>query len=568
VSTHRSTVVGRTAQHAFGPQTPTSPRATDHNNQRLLFCTFDTALADRANSPIDVVFVGDSITTGAGASTLDKRWLSLVRDRLRASFQPSGVAGGLGYVQADTTYNSPWTLTGVSAWTSAGGLGEGARSLPVGATAALTFTGTSVDIFYGKTVGGGTLTVQIDGASSGTGFAAINTANASQVDSAVQRVAATGPGTHTLLITSSVAASVLEGAMIYNGDETKGIRTWDGGRTGIPTSDYVSNPRYLSAITAIQPALVTVFLGTNNYRIPKPVSLYASDLVSMMKSIRAACTTPPSILLVMPYLPDPGSATLAFTQFYSAVYQAASIIGDVEVLDLYNKFGTDIQTNTRGLLSGDKVHPSDKGHQLIADSVLDLILPNHAPLTLSTYAQASNWDALANGVESVRRKEAANNSGTVSGQAEYGFCVPLQDTTITKLLHCTRSTAGAGITLARMGLYTVDAAGNLTLVARTVDFHGTGAIAANTLFQQSLDATGGYPTSYTMKAGQKYAIGFVYVGTTPPTVVSNNSGQPGALAALQPFICANQTGQADLPTSVSVGSLTGHFNMYWVAALA
>ncbi|MEO6470731.1 MAG: hypothetical protein ABIR57_02740, partial [Aeromicrobium sp.] len=61
--------------------------------------TFHAALASAGTSPVDV-FVGpsDSLTEGYGATSVNKRWISIFRDDLRRSSQPTGVTGGLGYL--------------------------------------------------------------------------------------------------------------------------------------------------------------------------------------------------------------------------------------------------------------------------------------------------------------------------------------------------------------------------------------------------------------------------------------------------------------------------------------
>ena len=129
------------------------------------------SLAGRNSSPVDILFgPGHSITEGSGATTKADRWQDLVRDALRSRYQPSGVAGGAGYIPAFTYYNNPVTYSGSYTQPSTNGLGFLGITMSPAATATPSFTGTALDVFVTKVSGGGTLTVSVDGASSGNGI--------------------------------------------------------------------------------------------------------------------------------------------------------------------------------------------------------------------------------------------------------------------------------------------------------------------------------------------------------------------------------------------------------------
>lgn len=369
----RSTVAGKDSRTAFlAAQTSILP--ADYADRSPLYRTFHAALGNRATGPVDIVAIGDSTTSGAQASTLNKRWLALLRDQLRTWFQPAGVTGGDGYVQMNATYNSPWTLTGTTIPGTPAGLGQGAVNMATTATASMTFTGTAVDVFYTKQSGGGTFSVSIDGGAATN----INTSNASEVNGVAQRFGSLSVGSHTIALAVISGTSMVEGVMVYNGDETKGIRVWDGGRSGITSAGYTSNTKYLGAVTTIQPSLVVIFLGINDYRTGTSIANTGSQLVTIATATRAACTIPPTVLLVAPYLPIVGAGTLPFLRYYDQVYIAAQRLADVDLVDLYWKFGPAVQTNALALLNADLTHPSDKGYQFIADAFAGRIRPGGA----------------------------------------------------------------------------------------------------------------------------------------------------------------------------------------------
>ncbi|QHB37258.1 minor tail protein [Gordonia phage Gudmit] len=375
MTTHRSTNPSRDQQTTTLSGRETIPASVTANTRAGRFRTFHAALAARDTAPIDLLHIGDSITTGAQATAMNKRWIGRVRDMLRVQYQPAGVAGGIGYVQIASTYNNPWTVTGMTAWADTNpGIGQGARALPVGATAVMTFTGTAIDVFYTKSSGAKSFTISIDGASSGPGFLTVDAANATEVNGAVATISGLSAGSHTVTITGVTGTTFIEGAFIYNGDETRGIRSWDGGRSGIASNGYTANTKYLGAISAIQPDLVTVMLGVNNYRQSIGIQLLCANLVQIVQDVWAKCTVQPSTLLIVPYEAAPGTAALPWRMYVKAVYDAAAILG-CDVLDLNEKFGPSIQTQPLGLLDADLVHPSDVGYQFIADEVVGRITP-------------------------------------------------------------------------------------------------------------------------------------------------------------------------------------------------
>ncbi|MCW3766485.1 GDSL-type esterase/lipase family protein [Paenarthrobacter sp. PAE-2] len=76
-----------------------------------------------ASAPVDILFVGDSTMEGARAATRATRWIDQVVAKLRAKYQPAGVAGGVGYTPAIYTGGVPF---GGSQWSYLNALGGSA----------------------------------------------------------------------------------------------------------------------------------------------------------------------------------------------------------------------------------------------------------------------------------------------------------------------------------------------------------------------------------------------------------------------------------------------------------
>lgn len=159
------------------------------------------------------------------------------------------------------------------------------------------------------------------------------------------------------------------------------------------------------------------------------------------------------------------------------------------------------------------------------------------------------WSSPSSSVETTFRHEAmANTIPPSSGNVLLTFFTPLASITISQILMSSGAVASSGLTLARMGLYTVTESA-ATLVARTAS-DTTLFAATNTAYTRSLATAGGFPASYTLTAGTRYAVGVIQVGTTPAQLVGKFSQL--AVAPLTPRITAAVFGQSDLANSSSL----------------
>ncbi len=125
--------------------------------------------------------------------------------------------------------------------------------------------------------------------------------------------------------------------------------------------------------------------------------------------------------------------------------------------------------------------------------------------------------------------------------------------TVSQVTMASGGTASAGLTYAAMGLYTFDGT-TATLVARTASdttlFNST-----NTAYTRSFDTTGGFPASYQLVAGERYAVGVLVTGTTAPNVYAGLF-VPNTVNALAPRLTGAASGQTSLPTTRSTFTQT------------
>lgn len=147
---------------------------------------------------------------------------------------------------------------------------------------------------------------------------------------------------------------------------------------------------------------------------------------------------------------------------------------------------------------------------------------------------------------------SSGNTAYVSGNVWFTFFTPLITTTITTITMYSSATAASGLTLSRFGLYTFDET-TATLVARTDSNTGNFG-TANTAYARVLSATGGYPTSYTLTAGTRYAVALICIGTTMPTIATRVQSTAFSATVL-PQRMGQVTAQTDLPTSATIQNL-------------
>jgi len=165
----------------------------------------------------------------------------------------------------------------------------------------------------------------------------------------------------------------------------------------------------------------------------------------------------------------------------------------------------------------------------------------------------SYWDmvALTTGDSTFpRRTISANTAATTNQTVRLTYFVARVGETVTQVRTLSGGTAASGTTLAKVGVYSEDAAtGNLTLVgatANTTTLWGT----ASTAYTTALTA------SFAKVRGGRYALGVLWVGTTAPTLQGITLPSVTTETSVSPRMSATVSGaQSDLPSTVAVGSL-------------
>lgn len=143
----------------------------------------------------------------------------------------------------------------------------------------------------------------------------------------------------------------------------------------------------------------------------------------------------------------------------------------------------------------------------------------------------------------------ATVSSLTSGTMYLKYATALRDATVSTLASMTVGAVSAtGYTLARMGLYTEAANGDITLVASTPS-DTTLYLAALTEYSKALSAV------YGLVRGSRYAWAWLTLATTTMPTMYGLGVQNNVTTVVSPRRCGQVTGQTDLPGSVVNASI-------------
>ena len=350
----------------------------------------------------NLVIVGDSVTEGANVAAFDDYYINVLRDQLRHRFQPNGIAGGLGYAPITPGYNvgAVWTLTGTLSRGNTYGLGLLYAGFGAGAITAATATQncTKVRIHYVTLSGFGTFTVKIDGVL----VATINTNTVATVPYNVWESSALSAGSHTILIEQSSGTILISGVFWYDGDESSGIRVWNGARSGADCTTFNNTTTWLNDLVATDADLVLIELGANDEAVGTAAT-FKTRLRTLVDNIRAAAWAGP--------LPSIGFVSHAYrasgVDYMTAMEELAAEIGDVAWIDAGAALGL-TPFGSGYTDGGTSVHLTDTGAVLFADAIYDAIIP----ASLGGSANPVTFAMVTDGVITGTKRDGTNRSMT------------------------------------------------------------------------------------------------------------------------------------------------------------
>lgn len=517
----------------------------------------------------NVAIIGDSSVEGDGTSS----WYNRVPVALGKVIGETGRHIVFGKI--NTFSDHPVTFAGnagTAAQDGSEGRGWAGRNAVIRdgtGSITFTFTGDSFDLHYVQYSGGPTLQIAIDGNNN-----SLDTSNATTNRFAVWNSGALTYGSHTVVITRTSGSSYgyVNGARVYRGDSTAGVRVWDGGHAGYTTADYAGlSAQWQYGITQIQPDLLVFSIGGNDLSTGRTPSAAVADLTTLVTTMQGLCTVSPNVIVTL--LSKHGSTTQVDWDAMAAAFKAAAVTNGWYWLDttaILPSPGT-----TGSLYGGDNIHLTSAGQAVHAKKLIERTgvslgdneginqVTNHVSQYPHVSLSTSNPVALGS---------ASAGSATTSSKSDH-----VHPTTGLALTGTT-ITAGAGLTgggdLSANRTLTVGAGTGITVNAddiavnrTTVDtwYEAAGAVATHaaasdphTGYQKESekDAANGYAG---LDSGTKIVIGQIPTGTSGTTVALGNHGHDhGTLTGLgddDHTIYALHTVAASKPGSPRTGEI-------------
>jgi lysophospholipase L1-like esterase len=328
--------------------------------------------------PARIVVIGDSVVEGRNATNIGvSRWVDRLRVALRIAYPASGIGsrGGVDYLpffRVAPMTAAPFTVTGTLTTDFANGLGLKSVALTGNTVITGSVTGTSIDVLYLRGTGTRNFTVRVDGGAPAT----VSTGGSGAVaDTGITRIVLGAAGTHTLEFAPSSGSltSYLEGVIVYNDNESKGVQVLESGHSGYSTVDFEASTRIFDRVASLAPQHIILALGENDYLHGHTSVSYGARLGSIITKMRAAYNAVglslPNFSIIANFEANAnGSNIEPWSNYVAAAREVARAdtgglyaFSAVRLIDISAKMPP-ILGDTGGFY-GDNFHPNDKGHQ-------------------------------------------------------------------------------------------------------------------------------------------------------------------------------------------------------------
>lgn len=316
----------------------------------------------------DIVVLGDSVVAGSAAPTYAERWINVMRERLRTMF-PSGVAGGEGYLSSEAPgiAGFPWVQTsGAESYNDSYGPKRRASSMLSAASFRFIKPGTSVDLMHTNQSSGGTYSYSLDGG------AATDVSTVGGTQGGIKTRVSLGGGQVDIAWVSGNVK--FEGAVHYNGDETKGVRVHEcgkPGRTAVGWNTGTNPALWPKSVVALAPKpqdVVVIPLGINDWTADTPPADLSAAFEGMMASMIGAGFVGKFVLML--YFQPSGTHTYSWGEYRAVMAALEAARADTKFIDI-SQFIAPVASHPSDF--ADFVHPYAAVHQQIGELVPALL---------------------------------------------------------------------------------------------------------------------------------------------------------------------------------------------------
>jgi hypothetical protein len=351
----KNTAIGARPSYAPADLTATYDRALFNGESPSLLTAREKIVRAQAGiADCNVVFIGDSLTEGAGVQPF--AGMQSYPAQLRR------ILGAVeGFVPATSAaWDDRWTVAGMSVPTDRSRIGlipttagdPGVKSAQI-----VTSDPHTAATFHVRAPAGATVTLTVDGTTSNVTLTA---------QAGWQAVPATGlsNATHTLKVSSTADIEVLGVTLGY---PTPRLKITRAARSGSNAADWLPDAVYenwASVITgpATTPDVIIANIGTNDPGVTANITALYASLAGL--GIPVIATVPGGL--------GGYQAHSVYEPAFAAIYQAAQT-HDMPLIDLEQVIG-DYATAAAALLMDDNIHENRRGYLLEALALFTLLV--------------------------------------------------------------------------------------------------------------------------------------------------------------------------------------------------
>lgn len=348
---------------------------------------FRTAQAQSSTKPVNVLYTGDSLTEGYGASNDANRFQNLLTKRMQAAYNPPNTPGGEGFIPFwHQTYwpFQRWVMGNLDSggaspvhYNNPGfGLGQRGGVLVGNQYGYLVVNGDRIWIMFTQSTAVTNLGISVD-------FGPYQNVWTNAADAKSGRIWDSGPlfrGNHFVAVKAQPhngqpGLAVADGIMVFDGDggatptTGKGVRGWDNGFSGasVPTFTNANSQYAHSAIENVDPHLILIGLGTNDSRYydANTYKTYLTDLINKYRNGSGSTPAAANASIMLWVEPQRSDVDPTLWQNYvNAMYEVASTQG-TGIVDMNSRMGKAVV----GDFFIDSIHLTDGGNRMVADGI-------------------------------------------------------------------------------------------------------------------------------------------------------------------------------------------------------
>ncbi|KIF80769.1 SGNH/GDSL hydrolase family protein [Noviherbaspirillum autotrophicum] len=406
---------------------PKAPRESDNFKTDRFFSY--AKVTDRFQP---ILVIGDSISEGSNAAVWTKdNYASIIRKAIQRKYQNAnfgfanfnlaaqdGSPSATKYPHVVT--HSGFALTAYGGFTDSYYGGTVLKSATAGDWVEVSYTGKDVVVVYGQDAAGAILNVTLDGVLIGTidtkAASATSIAGSGVNGSFSTVIAVPAWGSHTIRLTNTENKNVALCGMVYLEESAvKSPVLFNLGRSSLTLSDMDNN---LLDMYARSTGMSILALGVNDNLLAKPIVTFKAKLkryLSGVKAINGECVICDFIFN------EPSS-----NAYKSALRDYAYIYG-FPYLDFGRMWFSDQTANKFAkLLDTDNVHPTDAGHEFIANEIMRCIGLNYDKATATGHmptvslVPTGSWVGLSTPYAGPKARKDSTGRVHLSGAIQSG----------------------------------------------------------------------------------------------------------------------------------------------------